>query len=296
MSLETLVEKKWFKTIEQKQKTLAKSVTFSGNGLFTGAQVEVTITPAKAGSGVSFQRIDIDGAPIISATTDNLFATPRCTILGNDLFQIVCVEHLLSALSGCGIDNALISLNGGEIPIFDGSALPFVEFFEGAGVVEQEETFLEYHLQEPLFLCDRDMQIIALPSKSLKYSYTLSYPGHPLLGGQFAQFDPTIDSYKESIAPARTFSPKQEVETLIAQGLLKSASLDHGVILDGAKVMNPEGLRFDNEMARHKVLDTIGDLALTGKKVVASFIGIKSGHALNTAFAKLLREKMELNS
>ena len=294
MSLQTEREKKGYSTVSRPQTTLDGTITFSGKGLFTGAEVEVTISPAPPSSGIVFERTDLEGALSIAATTDHLFATPRCTILGNPSFQIVCVEHLLSALFGCKVDNACISLNGGEIPIFDGSSLPFVELIERVGAKEQDQTCLDYYLEEPLFLSDRDMHIIALPSKTLEYSYTLSYPGHPILGAQFAQLVFDKEAYVKNIAPARTFSPKEEVEALIAKGLLKSVSLDHGVILDGAKVMNKEGLRFENEMARHKLLDTIGDLSLTGARVVAHFVGIKNGHALNTAFAKLLREKLEI--
>ena len=290
---ETLERKNHFKIKVRAQKTLDSPITLFGKGLFTGEEVEIVISPARASSGIFFQRVDLEDMPTISATTDNLFATPRCTILGNQTCKIICVEHLLSAIAACGLDNVLIQVRGEEIPIFDGSSLPFVEAIDKAGILEQEEKIEEYHLLSPLYLTQNDMQIVALPSESLQYSYTLSYPHHPILSAQFYHFEYTKDGYKANIAPGRTFSPLEEVKVLVEKGLLKSDSLDHGVILDGAKVMNPRGLRFDNEMVRHKILDMMGDLSLTGFPIVAHFIGIKSGHSLNTAFAKILRQKVE---
>jgi UDP-3-O-[3-hydroxymyristoyl] N-acetylglucosamine deacetylase len=278
-----------FTKVTRSQRTIEQSVSVKGVGLFSGKEIEITFSPAEAAAGICFQRTDLEGKPFISATTDSLKGTPRCTILGNDVFQIICVEHVLSAISSCGIDNMVIAVDGGEIPIIDGSALRFVEMLEIAGVKDQEESLQEFCLEEPLYLSDKDMQLIALPSEKCKYSYTLSYSGAPLLDAQFYCFDPTKDSYKDDVAPARTFSPLAEVEMLIEKKILKSDSLDHGVVIDGDKILNPDGLRFSNEMARHKILDMIGDLSLVGKSVRAHFIAIKSGHCLNTLLAKKLR-------
>ena len=286
---ETKENKIAFLKAQRNPRTITRSISETGVGLFTAENVAVTFHPAPTQTGICFKRVDLDGVNTLSATTDNLKATPRCTILGNESFQIVCVEHVLSAIASAGIDNMIIEISGGEVPIFDGSALKFIEMLDAAGITEQEGAVEEFFLQEPIYLCDRDMQIVALPSDQIKYSYTLAYPGLSLLDAQFYCFNTGISAYKDEIASARTFSPLSEVKVLIEKKILKSDSLDHGLVIDGDKVLNPLGLRFSNEMARHKVLDMIGDLALTGSRVVAHFIAIKSGHNLNTQLAAKLR-------
>lgn len=278
-----------FAKLTRSQRTIKKSVSAKGIGIFSGGEIQMSFLPAESGSGIRFQRIDLEGQPFLSATTDNLQATPRCTILGNDLFQIICVEHVLSAIASCGVDNIIITLDGTEVPIIDGSALKFMQLLNEAGIEDQGELAQEFCLQEPLYLSDKDMQLIALPSETTKYSYTLAYPGASLLDAQFHCFDTEKESYEQAIAPARTFSPLAEVKVLIEKKILKSDCLDHGVIIDGDRILNPDGLRFSNEMARHKILDMIGDLTLVGAPVRAHFIAIKSGHYLNTLLAEKLR-------
>ncbi|MCH9618437.1 MAG: UDP-3-O-acyl-N-acetylglucosamine deacetylase [Chlamydiia bacterium] len=284
-----------FTKVTRFQRTIRQSVSVSGVGVFSGKKIEMTFVPADPGTGICFQRTDLDDRPFLAATTDNLKATPRCTILGNDVFQIVCVEHVLSAIASSGIDNILIQVDGGEVPIIDGSALKFMEMLHKAYLQEQQESLQEYRLEKPIYLSDKDTLLIALPSYTRKYSYTLSYPRAPLLDAQFYCFDPLKDSYKENIAPARTFALLEEVKVLIEKKIINSECLDHGVIIDGDKILNPDGLRFSNEMARHKILDMIGDFALAGAPICAHFIAVKSGHYLNTQLAEKLRHMIMEN-
>lgn len=279
-----------FTTENTEQKTIDQAVSIQGTSLFSGKEVSMRFIPQKAGSGVAFRRMDLPGKPLIEAVISNLKATPRCTILGKEAVTIQCVEHVLSAIASYGIDNLLIEINGGEPPIMDGSAKAFVEMIEKAGVKILEETKERLFLQKPLCLSDGDMDIVALPSKELKYSYTLSYPGHPLLEAQFYSFTPSISCFGSDIAPCRTFALKKEVDYLVEKGIIKNKSSESGVIVDGNGVLNKEGLRFQNEMARHKVLDMIGDLSLVGYCVVAHYIAVKSGHYLNTLMAAKLKE------
>lgn len=272
--------------------TLSDSLNFSGMGVFTGQKSSITLHPAKENHGVVFRRIDLDGQPLIPAKCDYLKGTARCTILEKDGIHIQTVEHLLSALRAYCIDNVLIDIDGSEPPIMDGSSKAFCEGFEKVGLKQVGE-IEDYLLQTPVALSDKDMHIVALPSEELKVSYTLAYEGHPMLSSQFHEFICSKEGYIEQIAPCRTFVLYEEVKKLIEMGLIKGANLDHGVVVDGDKVLNEDGKRFENEMARHKILDLIGDLSLTKKPVIAHFIAVKSGHFLNTTLAKKIDQMME---
>jgi len=198
----------------------------------------------------------------------------------------------MAALYACGIDNLIIELNGPEMPIFDGSALPFVEMIERAGIKTHDASREVYTVDAPCFLTMGDMHIIALPSDAFRVSYTLHYPHSPFLKSQYLSLELTEKIFKEQIAPSRTFALYEDVAPLIQKGILKNAALEHGVVIDGEKVLNPEGARFSDEMVRHKMLDLVGDIALLGCPLNVHFVGIKTGHAANHAIAKELRKSL----
>lgn len=272
----------------RRQSTLARAVTVKGIGVFTGVEVNLTLLPALSSSGIVFIRTDLADRPEILASIDNVVKTPRCTVLGANGCFIQTVEHLLAALSACQIDNVIIEMDGPEVPILDGSALPFVEMIEEAGVVYQEEEVEIHYLEEPLYVSHDEVVLIALPSLDFRVTYTLSYPGHPLLEMQTHSFTLSREAFKKEIAPSRTFSLFEEITPLIERGIIKGGSLENGVVIKGEEILNPEGLRFKNEMVRHKILDLIGDLSLTRVPFYAHIIAIRSGHATNSELAKEL--------
>ena len=214
--------------------------------------------------------------------------TPRCTILGQDGVYVQTVEHILAALKAFKIDNALIEISGAEVPIFDGSSLPFVEMLHSAGTVEQEKRKTVYTITSPVFWSQGDIHLVALPSDEYRVTYTLHYPHCSLIGSQFCSVVVNQDSFEKEIAPCRTFSIYEEIAPMIEKGLVKGGRLDNAVIIKENRVINPEGLRFADEMVRHKVLDLIGDLSLVPVSFLAHIIAVRSGHSSNNAFAKEL--------
>ena len=274
------------------QRTLGKSIAVSGVGLFSGHPVRMNFVPADEGAGIVFKRMDLPGKPTLFATIDNIIGTPRCTILGKGGVVIQSVEHVLSALKAFNIDNLIIELDGPEIPIFDGSAMPFVEMIEKADIVDQNREVEIAILTSPQYWSEGNVHIVALPSQELRFSYTLSYPNHPLLQSQFYTFVMDEARYITDIASSRTFSLYEEIVPLLENKVIKGGSLDSGVVIKGEQVLNPEGLRFSDEMVRHKILDLIGDISLIGFPVVAHFIAIRSGHYSNTELAKQISHEL----
>lgn len=272
--------------------TLKKEVVFSGRGLFTGKEAVVKLRPAPAGTGIVFFRTDLAGAPSIEAKIENVQEGLRCTKLGKGDISVQTVEHLLAALRAFEIDNLTIEVAGPEIPIFDGSALPFVHFLNEAGVLSQEGEKKDYTLSKPIFWSQGDIHLVALPADDFRISYTLHYPQSPYLRSQYRSFIIGRETFEKEIAPSRTFSLYEEVAPLIEKGLL-SGGLENGVVIQGEKVLNPEGVRFSDEMVRHKILDLIGDLSLAGIPFCAHVIAIRSGHAAHHAFTKELIQYLE---
>ncbi|MBI3211754.1 MAG: UDP-3-O-[3-hydroxymyristoyl] N-acetylglucosamine deacetylase [Simkania negevensis] len=266
----------------------ASSPTLTGIGLFTGTRTEVTLRPAAEGTGIVFRRIDMPGKPMLPAQVEFVRDTPRCTILRNQELQIQTVEHILSAIKAFDLDNVVIELNGPEVPSCDGSALPFVELIEKAGVISQTATKRVHHVEAPVFWSKGDVQLVALPAEEFRISYTLHYPHNEFLRSQFYTIHINEETYKQEIAPARTFSLYEEIVPLIEKGNIKGGRLDNAVIIKGDTVLNPEGIRYNDEMVRHKVLDLIGDLSLVGRCFFAHVIAIRSGHFSNTSFAREL--------
>jgi len=275
-----------------RQRTLRRSVSLSGEGLFTGQPVQLVMHPANAGHGIVFQRLDCPSAAPLRATLHSVKATPRCTILGHDQIQVQTVEHLLSALRAFHIDNALITLTGPEVPIADGSALSFIEMIKKTGIEELTEEKLSKILRAPVFFSQEDTHIIALPAQEFRISYTLHYPHSPLIRSQFYTIAVDEESYEKEIAPCRTFCLYEEIAPLLEKGLIKGGGLESAVIISEDRVLNPEGLRFPDEMVRHKILDLIGDLSLMENPLLAHIIAIRSGHATNVAFARLLQNQI----
>lgn len=277
------------------QRSLRQPVSFSGKGLFSGTPVDLTICPAPANHGICFQRLDCPSSSLLRASLEAVRSTPRCTVLGNKDFCIQTVEHLLSALRAFHIDNALILLTGQEVPIGDGSALPFIEMIKEAGIEELSEKREFFTLSEPVFFSQDDVHFAAIPSSEFRISYTLHYPFSPLIRSQFYSFAGDEDAYEKEIAPARTFCLYEEIASLMEKGLLKGSgpeTLESVVVVAEDRVLNPEGLRFTDEMVRHKVLDLFGDLSLMEVPVLAHILAIRSGHSTNVAFAKLLCNQM----
>lgn len=279
--------------IQRYQQTIAAEAEIIGIGLFSGLKIKMRFVPAKEGTGIVFKRVDLKNEPVFKASHENLAGTPRCTNLGDGKAIVQSVEHVLSALNAYNIDNLVIELDGPEIPAVDGSATPFVQMIETAGVLTQSKKTPVYTLEHAVHWSKGDIYIVALPSETLKISYTLSYPGHQLLDSQYYSSEISPEIYKEQLSSCRTFSLYQEIVPLLDQGIIKGGSLDSGVIIKEDHVMNAGGLRFPNEMVRHKVLDLIGDLSLVGFPFAAHIIAIRSGHYSNTEFAKYLAKKLK---
>ena len=274
--------------------TLLKTAAFfSGPTLFSGLDVSVKITTDASLDGIYFKRVDLPGQPQFKACLDTILDTPRTTILGSPQVHVVLVEHLLATLFVIGISKALIEIDGPEVPIGDGSALHIIKALENAGIEATEPGF-SGQLTTPFQFEYKDQLVIGLPYPHFKISYLLQYPNHPLMDAQFYSFDMSLDGFKEEIAPCRTFALKQEVDAMIEKKILKGISLDYGLVLDQDKVLNPNGLRFSNEMARHKILDMIGDFTLAEVRPALHIVAIKSGHYANTQFAKLLKSHLKL--
>jgi len=271
---------------ERPRRTLAKpSNTLRGVGLHSGADAAVRFWPAPAGAGLILRHI-LTGQEI-PARAANVCDTSRCTRLGRDGWEIQTVEHALSALTGLGVDDALIETEGGELPAADGSAAPFAALIMGVGLLAQPgPPVTPLALSVPLALEEGASSVVALPSDRFRVTVVLDYPRHLYLGTLAATFDAAGGDYAVEVAPARTFGFLSEIEWLRAHGLGLGATRDNAVVLGEDRYETP--LRFPNELARHKLLDLIGDLALIGRPVSAHVIAVRPGHALNVRLALAL--------
>jgi len=271
------------------QKTIKEKVSISGTGLHSGKRVTLTLHPARANSGIRFQRTDLGSKPIeIQANVRNVHSTTLATTLCNGDVKISTVEHLMSALWAMGIDNALCSVDGEEIPILDGSAAPFAKLIQRAGEKIQRSPRKFLVATKTIELRSGDKWAILRPSREFKISYTIDFP-HPVIGKQSFEFNSGTDFLTE-IAPCRTFGFLKDVERMQAMGLALGGSLQNAVVLDDVKALNPEGLRFADEFVRHKVLDAIGDFSLIGYPILADIELHRAGHELQT---KLVHELLE---
>lgn len=281
--------------LRKKQRTLLRSVSAAGIGLFSGEKVCIRLCPSAEDSGIVFQRTDLSNRPLLPARSEYVQGTPRCTIIGKGDHYVQTVEHLLAALRAYDIDNVLIEISSSEVPIFDGSSIHFVRMIEEAGICELESEKELISIKTPIFWSQGDIHLIALPSDEYRISYTLHYPHSKTIGTQFYTFSLDPERFKNEIASSRTFSIYEEIAPMIKKGLVKGGSLDNAIIIKDDAVVNPDGLRFPEEMARHKVLDLIGDLALV-PPFLAHVIAVRSGHASNNAFAKQLLNHIKVEN
>ncbi|MDE2029338.1 MAG: UDP-3-O-acyl-N-acetylglucosamine deacetylase [Alphaproteobacteria bacterium] len=265
-----------------RQKTLGRAVDCSGIGVHSGDKVNLRLCPAPENNGITFIRTDLyNGARKISSLWDKVVDTRMCTALGNDHGgKVATVEHLLAALSACGIDNAIIEIDGAEVPVMDGSSESFVFLIEVAGTVEQKAARREIEILAPIEV-QQDGRFARLsPHDGTRYSVTIDFDRAPILT-QSCDVSLSAASFKSEISRARTFGFFEEVDQMQKIGLARGGSLDNAIVIKGDTVMNEGGLRYDNEFARHKVLDAIGDLALAGMPIRGHFEGRGCGHALN---------------
>jgi len=264
-------------------------VECSGIGLHSGAPVQLRILPAPAGSGVVFRRTDLDGFEV-EAIGRNVARVSYATSLMKKGVLISTTEHILSAFIGLGIDNAVVELNNLELPILDGSARPFVDLIQKAGIRKQRRPRTYLRIQRELELREGDKSIAVYPADAYSVSYTINFP-HRLIGKETLSVDLSDGNYLREIAPARTFGSREDEQTLRNMGLIRGASQDNCVVLSREGIENPP-LRYKDEFVRHKVLDLIGDLALLGKQILGSVVADRAGHAMHTALvSRLLRDR-----
>tara|TARA_B100001057_G_scaffold500477_1_gene615787 strand:- start:984 stop:2297 length:1314 start_codon:yes stop_codon:yes gene_type:complete len=271
------------------QRTLASNASLEGTSLHTGEKVTLTMKPAPPNHGIVFRRIDLEDMPFIPASVDNVQQVERATTLAVGSVKVHTVEHVISALAGMGIDNALIEMDANEPPIGDGSAAPYVKCIKEAGSVEQDQLANVFEIREPIHFENENGSIISIvPSKDFRVSCT-----HAADGGKMTQYysaSITPEVYEKEIAQARTFVFYEDVQPLLEKGLIKGGSLENAVVIRDEEILSKEPLRFDEEFARHKILDVIGDLMLSGKKFMGHVICIKPGHSPNTQVARLLKK------
>lgn len=263
------------------QKTIENSFELSGIGLHTGKNSTIKVFPAKENSGIVFYRTDLPNKPSIPANYSKVTSTLRSTTLGENSIQIATVEHFLAALYGLGIDNLKIELNGEELPALDGSALIFTQALQNAGIVMQNILKKEYLIKEPLIIHEDDAYLIVLPDNKLKITYIIQFP-HSLVGTQWFSFKLNKQTFINDIAPSRTFGFLEEIQTLFEKKLALGGNLENAILIKPDGYSSP--LRFSNELVRHKCLDLLGDLALTGLILKAHIIVIKGNHTLNIKF------------
>ena len=300
-----------------KQRTVGKEVSVSGRGLHTGVNVDLTICPAPVDHGIKFQRTDLEGLPVIDAIGDYVTTTSRGTTICKNNVQVSTIEHVMAALAGMGVHNALIKVSGPETPIADGSSLYFVNAIREAGVVEQNAELEEYEVKEIISYKEpeRGIEISVYPDDHFSIDVMVDY-NTKVLGHQFAMLQ-SMDDFVEEIAPCRTFVFLREVEILLQHNLIKGGDLDNAIVIIDtpvtqeeldrlAQVFNkpkikvrPEGvlnnlkLRFENEPARHKLLDLVGDLQLVGQPLKGRVVAVRPGHFANTELVKLIRSAIK---
>lgn len=272
------------------QHTIASPASLSGIGLHTGVQVTLRLCPAPANTGIIFKRTDLDGFPI-EASARNVARVSYATSLMKKGVLISTTEHLLSALAASKIDNVYAEIDNLELPIADGSALPFLKLIQQAGVRRQRATRNFARILKPVEVVEGAKRIAVFPSNTLRITYRIAFL-HPLIGEQSLNFEPDSGNYETEIAPARTFGFFEEAEMLRKSGLVRGGSLENAVVLTRDGILNPEGLRFPDEFCRHKVLDIIGDFALLGHPMVGHVVAERAGHAMHIALlSRLLRDK-----
>lgn len=272
-----------------KQRTLKTIVQATGVGLHTGEKVYLTLRPALANSGIVFRRVDLPHPVDIRVSAERVQDTRLSTCLEWQGARIATVEHLMSALAGLGIDNVIVELTSSELPIMDGSAGTFVFLLQSAGIIEQSAPKKFIRIKKLIEIKDGDKWVRFEPFNGYKLNFTINF-SHPVFANTKQQV--TVDlgehSYIKEVSRARTFGFMQEVEYMRSQGLALGGNLDNAIVMDEYRVINPDGLRFEDEFVKHKILDAIGDLYILGHPLIGAFFGYKSGHALNNALIRAL--------
>lgn len=267
--------------ISKKQQTIHSEFSLEGFGLHSGKKVNITIQPAKANNGIKFIRTDLKNNSIIKAIWSNVTSTNFCTTISNDFgVSVSTVEHLMSALSGMHIDNVNILINNAEVPIMDGSSLPFVELLENNGTLSQDIDRKVIVIKKEIMVSNNDSYVKIIPSKQFSIDFEIDFASH-LINKQACQLQLVNGNYKSDISSARTFGFEKDVDSLRSKGLALGGSLDNAVVVGKNNILNKEGLRYVDEFVRHKILDSIGDLYLAGNPIQGYFYGSKSGHFLN---------------
>ena len=277
-----------------KQRTLKNMVRATGVGLHTGEKVYLTLRPAAPNAGIVFRRVDLNPAVDIKADPYAVGDTRLSSCLEKDGTRIQTVEHLMSALAGLGIDNICVDLTAGEVPIMDGSASPFVFLLQSAGVEEQQAAKKFIRIKKPVEVVQGDKWVRFEPYSGFKVDFSIDFR-HPVFANSNKRVvvDFEFTSYIKEVSRARTFGFMQDVENMRAQGLALGGSLDNAIVMDEFRVLNADGLRYEDEFVKHKALDAIGDLYLLGHPVIGSYTAYKSGHALNNQLLRHLVEDAE---
>jgi UDP-3-O-[3-hydroxymyristoyl] N-acetylglucosamine deacetylase len=270
-----------------KQHTLTREVWCGGVGLHTGANVTIRLKPAPPDFGIRFQRTDLAGRPTIVAHYRQVVDTFQATTIGLGGASVGTVEHLMAAFLGCGVDNAMVEVDGPEIPILDGSAAPYTGLLQKAGIRQQDAARKCLTIDRPMMLKEGGAFIRVTPSDHISIRYSIDYP-HPLVGKQELSWSFCENSFRREIAKARTFGFLKDVKKLQTMGRAQGGSLANAIVLDESGLLNREGFRYADECVRHKILDFMGDLALIGMPVVGAFEVCKAGHSLHSRFLKQL--------
>ncbi|HCI52745.1 MAG TPA: UDP-3-O-[3-hydroxymyristoyl] N-acetylglucosamine deacetylase [Gallionella sp.] len=272
-----------------KQRTLKTSVSVTGVGLHSGEKVTLSLRPGQVDGGIVFRRVDVKPIQDIQAQPHLVHDTRLSTCMEQNGVRVATIEHLMSALAGLGVDNAIVEMDGAEVPIMDGSAGTFIFLLQSAGIVEQPAAKKFIRIKKAVEVVQGDKWVRFEPYNGYKLTFTINF-AHPVFASskQHVTVDLNEHSYIRDISRARTFGFMQDVENMRAQGLALGGSLDNAIVMDEYRVLNPDGLRFEDEFVKHKVLDAIGDLYLLGHAVIGAFSGFKSGHALNNALLRAL--------
>lgn len=303
--------------MNNRQKTIGAPIMFTGKGLHTGRDITMRILPAEANSGIKFCRTDLEGAPCVDAIADNVIETSRSTVIEKKGARVSTVEHVMAALWGMGVDNALIEVNGPEVPIADGSATVWVQNIAEVGVIDQEVEREYYSIDSKLELKNDERKSIMIAYPDEVYTLSVHVDFHSkVVGRQYATYE-YGDDFGQKIAPCRTFVFLHEILPLVQSGLIKGGDLANAIVVvenplpaeeakriaeafncdplqaQKAGYLTQGGLRFENEIARHKMLDLMGDLALVGKRIKGHVMATRPGHSINTEFAKLIRKQMK---
>jgi UDP-3-O-[3-hydroxymyristoyl] N-acetylglucosamine deacetylase len=273
------------------QHTLAGPAICAGVGLHSGERVRVSIRPAPANAGIVFVRTDLSGDNRVPVTAEAVTPTRLCTVITNSAgVTVATIEHLMAALAALDVDNAVVELDGPEIPIMDGSALPFVQLLDRAGRRQQDVPRRFIEILEPVSVVDGDKVVTLSPCDRFEMAFEIAFDT-AAIGRQRIDLAVTEDSFREELADCRTFGFLHEVEALRAAGLARGGSLENAVVIDGDRILNPDGLRRPDEFVRHKALDAVGDLYVMGAPILGRFEGIYAGHAINNQICRALLER-----